>query len=80
MSSRYVIKDQNAAHYLTITIVGWIDIFTRKMYRDIVIGSLKYCQHEKGFEIYGFVIMSDHIHLIAKATDGFSLSDIMRDF
>ncbi|MBN1187182.1 MAG: hypothetical protein JXB49_33195 [Bacteroidales bacterium] len=25
-----------------------IDIFTRKVYRDIIIDSLKYCQKEKG--------------------------------
>jgi putative transposase len=79
MSSRYAIKDQNAAYYLTITIVGWVDIFTRKPYRDSVVESLKYCQKEKGLELYGFVIMSNHIHLIARASDGYALSDILRD-
>jgi len=79
MSSKYKIKDQNAAHYLTMTIVGWIDIFTRKIYRDIVINSLRYCQKEKGLEIYGYVLMSNHIHLIARASDGFLLSDVIRD-
>ena len=80
MSSKYTIKDQNAPHFLTMTIVGWIDIFTRKMYRDIVIDSLSYCQKEKDLEIYGYVIMSNHIHLIAEAGDGSSLSDVIRDF
>ena len=80
MSSKYQIKDQNAAHYLTMTIIGWIDIFTRKNYRDIVLDSLIYCQKEKGLDIYGYVIMSNHLHLIARAKDGFSLSDIIRDF
>ena len=80
MSSKYTIKDQNAAYFLTLTIVGWIDVFTRKIYRDIVIESLKYCQKEKGLEIYAFVIMSNHLHLIVNAKEGYSLSDIMRDF
>lgn len=80
MSTKYTIKEQNASYYLTMTIVGWIDIFTRKLYRDIIIDSLKYCQHEKGLEIYGFVIMSNHIHLIARASEGHSLSDVLRDF
>ena len=79
MSSKYSIKDQNAAHFLTITIVGWVDIFTKKIYRDIIIDSLKYCQKEKGLEIYGYVIMSNHIHLIVRALDEYSLSDILRD-
>jgi putative transposase len=80
MSSKYRIKDQNAAYYLTMTIVEWVDIFTRRIYNEIVIDSLKYCQKEKGLEIFGYVIMTNHIHLIARARDGYSLSDIIRDF
>ena len=67
MSTGYQIKDQNALHYMTLQVVYWIDIFTRKIYRDIVIDSLMYCQKEKGLEIFAYVIMSNHIHLIAKS-------------
>ncbi|MBK6962549.1 MAG: transposase [Bacteroidales bacterium] len=80
MSTKYKIKDQNAAHFVTMTIVGWIDIFTRKIYREIVLDSFKYCQKEKGLEIFGYVIMSNHIHLIARAKEKNSLSDVLRDF
>jgi hypothetical protein len=59
MSTGYQIKDQSAAHYVTLQIVQWVDVFTRKVYRDIVIDSLKYCQKEKDLEIYAFVIMSN---------------------
>ena len=54
--------------------VKWIDIFTRKVYRDIVIESLKYCQSNKGLEVYAFVIMSNHIHLMIRSDKG-TLSD-----
>ncbi|MEP6675196.1 MAG: hypothetical protein ABJA78_08570 [Ferruginibacter sp.] len=33
----YRIRDQHAAHFLTFSVVGWIDIFTRKIYKDILI-------------------------------------------
>jgi len=49
-------------YYLTFQIVGWVDIFTRKNYRDIVIESFKYCQGNKGLELYAYVIISYHIH------------------
>ena len=55
-------------------------VFTNQRYRDIVIESLKHCQKTKGLELYGFVIMSNHIHLIAMAKEGSRLSDILRDF
>ena len=79
MSTGYQIKDQESAYYLTLQIVHWVDIFSRKIYRDIVIDSLKYCKKEKGLEIYAYVIMSNHIHLLARGGNG-NLSGILRDF
>jgi len=37
----YIIHNQQAVYFLTFTVVGWIDIFTRQAYRDIVIDSFK---------------------------------------
>ena len=37
---------------------------------DISLPSLAYCQKEKGLIVYAFVIMSNHIHLIAAAKEG----------
>lgn len=79
MPTGYQIKDQEAAYYLTFQVVFWIDIFTRKIYRDIIIDSLKYCQKEKGLEIYAYVLMSNHVHILARSTKG-ELSATIRDF
>jgi len=65
---------------LTFTVVDWIDIFTRQIYRDILIESLLYCQSFKGLEINAFVIMSNHLHLVGRATAEPTLSEIVRDF
>jgi putative transposase len=74
MSTGYKIVEQNALHYVTFQVVKWIDIFTRKVYRDIVIDSLKFCQANKGLEVYAFMIMSNHIHLMIRSDKG-TLSD-----
>jgi len=79
MSYAYRISNQEAAYFLTFQIVGWVDIFTRKIYRDVVIESLKYCQNNKGLHIYAYVIMSNHIHLVIRRENG-DLSDFIRDF
>ena len=76
----YTIKDQNATHFLTFTVCGWIDLFTRRLYKDILIESFKHCQKEKGLVINAYVVMSNHVHLIARAAKGYHLSDIIRDF
>ncbi len=60
---RYCISDQNAPYFLTCTIVGWIDVFTRKEYRIEIVNSLNYCCEHKGLIIYGWCLMSNHPHL-----------------
>ncbi|GHT00586.1 transposase [Bacteroidia bacterium] len=79
MSTGYQISEQDELHYVTFQIVRWIDIFTRQVYRDIVIDSLKFCQQHKGLEIYAFVIMSNHIHLLIRSQEA-RLSDTIREF
>ena len=62
--SRYKIWEQQGFNYLTLTVVGWIDIFSRQRYRDIILESLCYCRDNKGLHVVGWVIMSNHLHLI----------------
>jgi REP element-mobilizing transposase RayT len=79
MAEAYTVRDQQAIHFVTFTIVDWIDVFTRKIYKDICINSLDFCRKNKGLKIYSYVIMSNHIHLIVQA-ENYHLSDIIRDF
>ena len=79
MPTGYQIKDQAGLYYLTFQVVYWIDVFMRKEYRDIVIDSLRYCQQHKSLEIYGYVIMSNHIHLLLRSGCE-DLSGTIRDF
>jgi REP element-mobilizing transposase RayT len=80
MSDKYRIWDQRKAYFLTLTVVGWIDVFTRINYKTIIIDSLRHCQKEKGLAIFGFCLMSSHIHLIARAEGNNTLSEVLRDF
>jgi len=80
MSTKYKATTTEEAYFITITTVGWIDVFTRLNQKNVIINALQYCQENKGLEIYGYCIMSSHIHLLCKGTDGFILSDIIRDF
>ncbi|TDP01555.1 REP-associated tyrosine transposase [Flavobacterium sp. 245] len=80
MSTKCKATTTEEAYFITVTAVGWIDIFTRLNQKNILISALKYCQENKGLEIYAYCIMSSHIHLLCKGTNGFVLSDIIRDF
>ena len=78
MSTGYQIIEQDEIHYLTFQVIKWVDIFTRKVYRDIVIDSLRFCQDHKGLEIFAFVIMSNHVHLLVRSSIG-KLSDTVKE-
>ena len=80
MSTKYKFGDPEGTYFTSTAILDWIDVFTRREYKDILINSLKYCSEEKGLIIYAYVIMSNHFHLIiSKSERGPSFSDILRD-
>jgi len=63
---------------VTLTVVSWIDVFTRDVYRQAFIDSLKYCQRHKGLIVYAYCIMTNHIHMIIGTTDK-PMQFILRD-
>lgn len=79
MSFGFVVKDQGAVHFVTFTVHQWVDVFTRDLYCEELIKNLKYCQENRGLEIFAWVIMTNHCHLIVRAKNE-DLSDIIRDF
>lgn len=80
MSRKYKIRDQDKLYFVTFTVIEWIDLFIRKDYKDIVLGSLRYCQNNKGLDLCGYCIMSSHIHLIIGRNGEISIESIIRDF
>ena len=80
MSENYKSRNPEGLFFITLTIINWVDIFTRPRYKHIIIDSLNYCQNEKGLRIHAYVLMSNHLHLIASTVDSSLLSEIVRDF
>ena len=65
-------------YFVTSTVVGWIDVFTRKRYCEIVLESLEFCIQYKGLDLFSYVIMPSHIHFIARSRNS-KLPGIIRD-
>lgn len=78
MSEKYRFYE-GGLFFVTMTVVGWIDVFTRHVYADDIIKNLNYCIDHKGLQVYEFCIMSNHIHLICAAKNG-RVGAIIRDF
>jgi putative transposase len=68
----------NGTFFVTLTVVGWIDVFTRADYGELIVDSLNHCIERKGLKVYAWVLMSNHLHLVAQSET--NLSFILRDF
>ena len=79
MGRKYAIHSQEHFHFVTFTVVYWLDVFIREEYRNIFIESLKYCQKEKGLLVGAWCIMSSHIHLAIGTSGDQKLQDTIRD-
>ena len=75
-AENYFIKDQHAVYYLTFTVVDWVDVFTREAYKAVIAESLNYCIWHKGLEVFAWCLMSNHLHLVCRATEPARLSDM----
>ena len=78
MSKKYKFNDNDQLYFVTFTITNWADLFIRNEYKDIVLDSIRFCQANKDLEVYGWCMMTSHMHLII-GSKGNSLSNIMRD-
>ncbi len=78
MSKKYKFSDNSKLYFVSFSVTNWIDLFIRNEYKEILLDSIRYCQREKEMELYGWCIMTSHVHLVI-GTKGNPLSNIMRD-
>ncbi len=67
--SRYTITEPDKPHFLTCTIVEWQPLFTRPELVGILLDAWRYQQNEQGMQLFGYVILENHLHYVAQAQD-----------
>ena len=77
MSEKYK-THSDGLYFVTFSVVGWLDIFTRRLYQEILIDSIIYCKQNKQLKIFCYCIMPSHVHFISYSENG-SLSNVLRD-
>ena len=75
--SRYRIWEQQQPHFLTCTVVAWLPVFTQPDTVQIVLDSWRLLQEQGRLALYGYVVLENHLHLIASAPD---LSKTLKEF
>ena len=64
--SRYKITQQDQPHFLTLTVLHWIPVFTRPETVELLLASLRHLMSE-GLTLYAYVILENHLHLVAQS-------------
>ena len=69
MRTRYGLhnKEREPITFITSAIVGWVPIFTHGDHLKIMADTLNFCVNNKGLKVYAYVIMENHIHLVASS-------------
>jgi putative transposase len=65
--SRYRFGENEYAYFLTCTVVGWLPVFTQPETVQILYDSWRFLQDNGRLTIYGYVILENHLHLIASS-------------
>jgi len=66
--SRYkFIPGDTSPYLLTATTVNWLPLFNNPTIAEIIFDSLRFLQAHNRLTIYAYVLMENHLHLIASA-------------
>lgn len=78
MSHKFKSRDNRCPHFITCTVVDWINLFTHNQYRNVVINGLRNYRERKNLKIFAYCIMTNQIYLIL-GTEDESLGDVCSD-
>jgi putative transposase len=79
MSDKYKIQKGFDPYFVTFTIVEWIKILEDDTYKHIIFDNIHFYQKNKGLVVNGYCIMPNHVHMIIRADEPYSVSEILRD-
>ena len=71
--------NSNYFYFVTTTAVGHVHLFKRDVIKRSIVDSLHHIRTTSGVKLFIFVIMPNHIHIIAQFSEEYPLSAVMRD-
>ena len=64
--SRYKIHEEHYPYFVTSSIVDYLPLFSLPELAEIVLEGLIFMQEKRDIELYAYVIMENHIHLVVE--------------
>lgn len=67
-------------YFVTATVLDWTPVFLRAACARIVLDSLDWHRRNKRWQLYAYVVMPNHVHLILKPEAAYSISGVLQSF
>ena len=67
MRSNYKLQNTDYPYFITSTIVNWIRLFDENEFKHLLFQNLIFYQSKYEIEIFAYVIMPDHFHMVCKS-------------
>ncbi len=64
MSSKYKFYNPEGMFFASTAVLFWMDVFVRRIYKEIFTESLTYGINNKGLIVHAWILMPSHFHLI----------------
>jgi len=64
--SRYKITEPKQPHFVTLTVLHWIPVFTRPDTVNILLDSLRFLSKD-GLQVYAWVVLENHCHFVLQS-------------
>jgi len=72
--------NEKDACFITLQTVDSVDIFVRPVYKQVIVHTLNHFIESKGLQVHAWSLMSNHLNLIIRANDGYTLEAIESEY
>jgi REP element-mobilizing transposase RayT len=80
MGSDNYLQGRHCCYLITFNTVDWVDVFVRPVYKQVIVHTLNHFIDNKGLVVHAWCLMTNHLHMLVQAKEGFVIGDIEREF
>ncbi len=71
---------KQSCYFITFNTVDWVDVFIRPVYKQVIVHTLNHFIDNKGLIVHAWCLMTNHLHLIIQAKEGYVIAEIEKEF
>lgn len=74
------LREAPGCYFITFNITDWVDIFIKPVYKQIIIHTLNHFIEHKELTVFGWCLMSNHLHLVIRPGKNSGMNAFEKEF